>query len=196
MSAHVQTRTPYTSEVFLTNTLRKNNISFQRSHNRIETPNGIFQKDNLGKFAFVAAGSLLAAGAGMLLKKFMDDVERDYKNEFLQQNNHREKIRKRLEQKQMEQKELDNVPKEKQNMNQTELEKIKTEQNKRIQEQKKLEDELKKAEELKKQSEVERKKYIESQKQAIYEKAKSKGYAIKEKQKGNKIQLVLVKTNY
>ena len=41
-----------------------------------------------------------------------------------------------------------------------------------------------------------RKQYVESQKKAIIEKAKAKGYSVKETKQGDKIRLVLVRTQY
>jgi hypothetical protein len=56
--------------------------------------------------------------------------------------------------------------------------------------------ERRRLEEEAKRLEEERKAYVEKQKQAIIEKAKAKGYAIKEKKVGNKIKLVLVRHTY
>jgi len=56
-------------------------------------------------------------------------------------------------------------------------------------ERKKLEAEVKRLEE-------ERKVFVEKQKQAIIEKAKAKGYAVKEKMVGKKVKLVLVRHTY
>jgi DNA-binding NtrC family response regulator len=47
-----------------------------------------------------------------------------------------------------------------------------------------------------KRLEAERKAFVEKQKKAIIEKAKAKGYSIKEKKVGNKIKLVLVRHTY
>lgn len=44
--------------------------------------------------------------------------------------------------------------------------------------------------------EAERKAFVESQKQAILNRAKEKGYSVKEQQTGGKIKLVLVKHTY
>jgi len=51
-------------------------------------------------------------------------------------------------------------------------------------------------EEEKKRIEKAQKAYVEKQKKKIIEKAKSKGYKVTEKKKGNKTQLVLVKYTY
>ena len=47
-----------------------------------------------------------------------------------------------------------------------------------------------------KRIEEERKAFVEKQKQAIIEKAKARGYTVKEKKVGNKIKLVLVRHTY
>ncbi len=56
-------------------------------------------------------------------------------------------------------------------------------------ERKRLEEEVKRLEE-------ERKAFVEKQKQAIIEKAKAKGYSVKEKKVGKKVKLILVRHMY
>ncbi len=58
------------------------------------------------------------------------------------------------------------------------------------------ETERKRLEEEAKRLEAERKAFVEKQKQTIIEKAKAKGYAVKEKKVGNKVKLVLVRHTY
>ncbi len=60
-------------------------------------------------------------------------------------------------------------------------------------ERKRLEEELKKQEAEKKRLEEERKAFVEAQKKNIIEKAKAKGYSVKEKKVGNKVKLILVR---
>jgi FKBP-type peptidyl-prolyl cis-trans isomerase len=56
--------------------------------------------------------------------------------------------------------------------------------------------ERKRLEEEAKRIEAERKAFVEKQKKTIIEKAKAKGYSVKEKKVGNKIKLVLVRHTY
>lgn len=56
--------------------------------------------------------------------------------------------------------------------------------------------ERKRLEEEARRLEEERKAFVEKQKQAIIEKAKAKGYSIKEKKVGKKVKLVLVRHTY
>ena len=51
-------------------------------------------------------------------------------------------------------------------------------------------------EEKRREEERRRKEYVENQKKMIMEKAKAKGYSIKETRRGDKIRLVLVRTKY
>lgn len=58
------------------------------------------------------------------------------------------------------------------------------------------EEERQRIEEEKRRIEEERKQYVEHQKQTIIERAKQQGYSVREKMKGNKIQLQLVRQTY
>ncbi len=52
------------------------------------------------------------------------------------------------------------------------------------------------AEEERKRIEEEKRLYVEKEKLAIIKKAKGQGYTVKEKQNGQSVQLVLVRTTY
>lgn len=179
MSARITTITPFIDKKLLLEALDNCQISYQLQGETIHLQQGFaygayFQRDFRNKYTLVH-------DSYDNHRSTLTKIEIEYQKAYKRQQEELERIKKELAKKKAEQEEKA---------------RIKAEQERIEQEKIRLEEELRKAELEQKRIEQEKKKYIESQKKSVYEKAKSMGYSIKEKQKGEKVQLILVKTSY
>lgn len=184
MSARITTITPFLDQSLLEEALKESNIPFSRSNNKIvlNLHQAHFERNIHGAFSIVS---------NMNHPPVLLQIEKAY----LFADKRRQEEIKRL------QEEIARIKEEERKrqielQRQTEIRQIKEEQEQSERERKKLEEEL-----LQKQREEQKLKeakqaLVEEQKKKIYEQAKAMGYSVKEKKKGNAVQLVLVRSIY
>ena len=183
MSARVLTVTPFVNKEYLIQALEILNIKFQLQGEDIVTHYGaqIFRKQKNG-YSFLHYSS-----ANWKIQEFLKAIEKEY---LEAEKRHKEELR-RLEE--LKRKQEEEEKRRKEMIRQEQINQILAEQEAKDRERKRLEEEIRKKEAELKAIEEEKKALVAEQKQKILEKAKAQGYSVREKQKGNNIQLILVR---
>lgn len=205
MSASVRSKTPFINKEYLLKALERIGVNYTLQGDFIVTDRIDYK--GAQKFFLQGRNYVLEHDSDNYFiknspqlktaKSFLNALEVEYKKE---QQRVEEEIRQRkLEMERIRQEELERIRQEELRKKQEQLQDT---QRKRMEEErlaqtsykereKKLAEKIKQLEEKAKQEELQ--KYIESQKEQIYKKAQEAGYKVKEMQKGEKIQLVLVR---
>lgn len=187
MSARITTITPFIDQNLLEEALKESNISFSVSLNQIKLNShyATFQKNHNGVF------TLISDSDHRLQERMLPQIEQAYRLADKKRQDEikrlQEEIARKKEEERKRQLEL---------QRQTEIRQIKEEQEQSERERKKLEEELVQKQREEQKLKEAKQALVEEQKKKIYEQAKAMGYSVKEKKKGNAVQLVLVRSIY
>ncbi len=202
MSARVLTLTPFINKEYLIQALKILNVNFKLEGEDIVTERidyygaQIFKKQKNG-YSFLHDSSAnwkdypyrnINFKNFKTVQEFLKAIEKEY---LEAERRHKEELR-RLEE-ELKRKQEEEEKRRKEMLRQEQINQIVAEQEAKDRESKRLEEEIRKKEAELKAIEEEKKALVAEQKQKILEKAKAQGYSVREKQKGNNIQLVLIK---
>lgn len=216
MSARITTLTPFIDQSILEETLNNLHVIYTVQDRNIITErvdyyggqNFVFQN---GKYSLLHDSSANREYYSYrkinfknynTVQEFLQAVEKEYISIEKKREEEIRKLKEELERQRLEaerQREIQRIELEKQRLEserQKAIQKIKQEQDVFELEQKKLKDALRQKEQEAENLKLAKQSLVEEQKQKIYEKAKQMGYSVKEKKKGNTVQLVLVKSVY
>lgn len=187
MSCKVKTVTPFLERDLLMTALERGKTVYRLEGEMIRVPHldhynkAFFIRNRQGRYDFQHDSDAGVAS-------FLSNLEIAYQELYREKMERLEKERLELERQRLEL-ERQRRAAEEQKLRELERERL-------LEEQRKVEEEKRRIEEEKRRAEEVRKAYVESQKVAIIEKAKKKGYRVKESCKSGKVRLVLVRTTY
>lgn len=193
MSARFTTVTPFVNQTFLEQALKEcgieysiqnGNLILRRSTQYGSTHAHIagdgFYKNQRGTYKYTATGESLRYRIREIEKAY-NNAEKRHKEELRRLE---EEFRRRQEEERKRQLELERKQA---------LDEIKKEQEAINEAIRKLDEEVRRRQEEERILAEQKKALVEEEKQKILEKAKAMGYSVKQKQKGNNIQLILVR---